>query len=132
MKGNSVYKVKTNLFGLPPQPGFPPPDKTVPVPNPTVLINDEFFYPWLAQELPGHLLSSWAPPSKLDYRTYDFPGNDVFLKCDGRALRGMPVASACVKGGRSGYSVKLISCDTVQSFPTGETKKPDPMDGYCL
>jgi len=127
LKGNSDYEVKINHFELPPQSST---STTVPVSR-GELINNKFFYSWLAQKLPDHLLSSWAPPLELNYDTYEFPGKDVFLKCDGRALEEMPVASACVKGGRSGYSVKLISCDTVKDLIPSETKKPPDLDEYC-
>lgn len=97
----------------------------------TKLTKGQFFYPWLAHPLPGHLLSSWAPPRQLDYETYDFPDNN-FLKCDGRALENMPVASACVQGGRSGYSVKLISCETARSINDDtDTKQLSAIDEYC-
>ena len=128
LKGNTVYKVEIGHFILPPPLSFP--GTVIPV---SKLIRDQFFYPWLAQELPDHLLSSWAPPRQLNYETYEFPGNDVFLKCDGRALENMPVDSACVQGGRSGYSVKLISCDTVKGFPS-DTRKPSDINTaneYC-
>ena len=53
-----------------------------------------------------------------------------FLKCKHPALKGMPVPSSCAAGGRSDYSVKLISCETVQGFPSG-TKKPGNISEYC-
>ncbi len=117
---------------LPPPP--PPPDSPQTPPHiarpgppnhPRIaLTQGRFFYDWLAQDLPAHLLSSWTPRRPKDYDNYTLDEN-VFLKCDGKALEKMPSASACVMGGRSGYSVKLISCETAQSF---ENKPPAE---YC-
>ena len=91
------------------------------------LTEAKIFYPWLAQELPAHLLSSWAPTTKRNrYNEYDFP-KERFLKCKNPALKGMPVPSSCVVGGRSDYSVKLISCEKVKSF----SDQPDNISEYC-
>ena len=104
--------------------------------GPPALTQGRIFYHWLAQELPAHLLSSWTspiPPQKLDYEEYVsssvFPDSS-FLKCKHPALKAMPVPSSCVVGGRSDYSVKLISCEAVQGFPS-ETKKPGNISEYC-
>ena len=105
------------------------------IPNPR-LTQGNLFYPWLAPgrddpgDLPDGLLSSWFNPMPLDYKDYEFDNRsltDHFLKCRHKALDGMPVSSSCVGLGRTGYSVKLISCDKVKSL----NLKPDDIDSYC-
>ena len=109
--------IKTGIRGEPPT-------------NISWLTSSNIFYKWLAQDLPGYLLSSWTPTTdKNRYAEYKFPDSN-FLKCHKPALKGKPVPSSCVKGGRSDYSVKLISCETVNNFPP-ETKKPSPINEYC-
>ena len=96
------------------------------------LSQGNLFYPWLARsdpdkaELPAGLLSSWVNPDPVNYEEYRFD-NNRFLKCDGPALPNMPVPSACAHGGRSGYSVKLISCEMVRNF----SLQPDNINEYC-
>lgn len=91
------------------------------------LSDGKIFYPWLAQKIPDHILSSWAPDLyELDYEQYELSSSS-FLKCHDRAFPGMPVDNDCIKGGRSGYSVKLISCETAQGF----SKAPSNMSEYC-
>ena len=130
------YNIDASEISLPPNvpvgsiPSSLHPAKLLGVPP--ALTRGQIFYPWLAQELPSHLLSSWTspiPPQKLDYENYAFPDSS-FLKCKHPALKGMPVPSSCAAGGRSDYSVKLISCETVQGFPS-ETKKPGNISEYC-
>ena len=92
------------------------------------LTQGRIFYPWLAQKLPDYLLSSWAPTSDPErYGNYNEPELDSgdsnappFMRCDPHVQsRNMPVPSSCVGGGRSGYSVKLISCDIVRRMAGG-------------
>ena len=101
-----------------------------PRPRADLMTSGKIFYPWLA-DLPDHLLSSWTPTTDMNrYQDYIFP-EQIFLKCEHKALKGKPVHSSCAAGGRSGYSVKLISCETVKDFPS-ETKKPSNIDDrYC-
>ena len=97
--------------------------------NLPALTQGRIFYPWLAQELPDHLLSSWAStiaPEKLNYDAYQLSSSS-FLKCPHKALANMPVPSACAGGGRSGYSVKLISCEIAASL----SSHPAPINEYC-
>ena len=88
---------------------------------PHPLTQGNLFYPWLAsspnsaEKLPGGLLSSWVNPNPLDYREYSFDTNR-FLNCKSKAEKDRPVPSDCAAGGRSTYSVKLISCETVKEF----------------
>ena len=82
------------------------------------------FYPWLARKLPDQLLSSWTNPKFLDY-TKRYIVESEFLNCATPAKHGMPVPSACVGMGRSGYSVKMISCDRIKDF------SPAPPAGFC-
>ena len=85
------------------------------------------FYPWLANPLPDRLLSSWTNTTKPNrYKEYSFP-EDTFLECEGPALKGMPVPSACASGGRSGYSVKLISCEIAKDLEP----QPSDIDDFC-
>ncbi len=108
---------------LPPDPNAPPPVRpAVLFETPgesNYLTKGRIFYPWLAQKLPDYLLSSWATQSpsvnRKRYEYYDFPEKN-FLHCENTALEDMPVPSACVVGGRVGYSVKLISCETVDTL----------------
>ena len=147
----SSEKVRTDLINLPPNlpvPGQSPKDDAVlEGPNwplctipPCPLTQGNLFYPWLARsgpdkaELPAGLLSSWTNPLPLNYENYDFPDKPFdnfpegrFLQCPFPAEGKMPVPSACAAGGRSGYSVKLISCETVKDFDL----KPDNIDAYC-
>ena len=93
------------------------------------LTSRRIFYRWLALDLPGGLLSSWAPTqAPTRYEEYQFPDLS-FLKCNTKALRGKAVPSSCVVGGRSGYSVKLISCETVQALDSH--LQPSNIDEYC-
>ena len=110
---------------------------TTPPPRPNnlnpPLSQGNLFYPWLARQgkLPDGLLSSWFNPHPLDYQHYDFTENqnlsNHFLTCTHKALKNMPVSSSCVGLGRTGYSVKLVSCESVKSF------KPPPsdIDEFC-
>ena len=97
------------------------------------LTRGQLFYPWLAGkggELPDGLLSSWFNPKPLDYKEYKFDNTVLkagLLKCDYEALKDMPVSSSCVGLGRTGYSVKLISCDAVKRM----NPKPAKIDTYC-
>ena len=110
----------THYYSLPPRPI--PPNQLFPA-----LTKGDIFYPWLAQELPAHLLSSWAPTElEKRYTEYKFPENK-FLKCAHKATKDMPVPSSCAIGGRSDYSVKLISCEAVNDFDP----KPGNIDEYC-
>ena len=89
------------------------------------LTQGRIFYPWLARDLPGDLLSSWVPTSDFerygDYNAPSSPDSSLFMKCnppvkaEDDPSQRMPVPSSCVGGGRSGYSVKLISCDMVKN-----------------
>ena len=130
-------KVRTNLINRPQNtsiPGTPlKPAATLWGPNspPRLYPNyplsqGNLFYPWLANPLPDRLLSSWTNPDPLNYQKYEFPDNR-FMECSGPAREDMPVPSACASGGRSGYSVKLISCETVKDF----ADQPSNIDEYC-
>ena len=103
------------------------------------LTQGNLFYPWLASELsagepkpelPGGLLSSWFNPKPLDYQNYDFDTTqmrDHFLTCDHKAVDDMPVPSSCVGLGRTGYSIKLISCSQMEKLQP----QPPNKDAYC-
>lgn len=90
------------------------------------LTSGKIFYKWLALDLPAELLSSWAPTrDPLRYNEYKFP--EDFLTCVHTALKGKAVQSSCAVGGRSGYSVKLISCEAVQAMDS----PPPDINEYC-
>ena len=104
-------------------------------PQAQALTQGRIFYPWLAQELPAHLLSSWVTSQPEDdkfyYDEYEFP-EKPFMECGGQALEGRPVPSACAQGGRSSYSVKLISCEAVERLIDEGSKAPEEgLDKYC-
>ena len=83
------------------------------------LTQGKFFYPWLAR-LPQHLLSSWSPNNittgVLKYENYKI--GESFMNCHKPPPDNdkAQTPSACVRGGRSGYSVKLISCEVVDKL----------------
>jgi len=70
---------------------------------------------------PAHLLTAWVPHTSRDrYEDYStFPAR-MFAKCyestDNPNPALKPIPSGCSVGGRSGYSIKLISCETVDQF----------------
>ena len=118
LKQGDARDVKNDqVINMSPAKVNPPPSSTQP---PLLrLTSGKLFYPWIVKELPGDLLSSWAPPITPD-RYRDYTLNDLtFLKCQAPAKTGMPSPSACAIGGRSGYSVKLISCEALSSRLTG-------------
>ena len=82
--------------------------------------------PWLAKD-PAHFLTAWAPvTAKARYDKYDFP-DQVFGKCQGVAKTedDHHIPTGCAEGGRSGYSVKLISCETARAL------EPPPPNFPC-
>lgn len=60
-----------------------------------------------------HLLTSWAPHRAVNFA---FP-TDRFMNCDGKgeASDKVPIPGRCFAGGRTGYSVRLISRDHLLS-----------------
>ena len=52
-----------------------------------------------------HLLTSWAPNTA---QSFDFPAKR-FAECEQEATLGTMIPGKCVAGGRTGYSVRLIS-----------------------
>ena len=91
------------------------------------LSQGNLFYPWLANPMPNRLLSSWTNTREANrYKEYGFP-DKTFLECGDKALEDMPVSSACASGGRSGYSVKLISCEIAKDLEP----KIDNISEYC-
>ncbi len=100
---------------------------------------NHFGYNWLAtfpppniQDLKGpetifSILSSWAPAipkgEQMDYSDYnlEYKKNDpgkLFMRCHAPVRKkDRSNTSGCIAGGRSGYSVKLISCNVLGSFP---------------
>ena len=86
--------------------------------------------PYLIRD-PAHLLTGFMPTTSPDrYTDYNAPGANPSMKCYEPTPDGQHIPSGCAVGGRSGYSVKLISCDVVRSLPSA-TATPDIMDIYC-
>lgn len=96
----------------------------------SALTQGKIFYPWLASDLPGDLLTSWVPTRNReryeDYKErmglFEDAGRITapFMNCDTPVQSPLqPVPSSCVAGGRSGYSVKLISCEVVKELWNG-------------
>ena len=79
---------------------------------------------------PAHTLTSWGPTTRKDrYKHYGFP-EKIFMKCQQPASKQQIkylIPSSCAAGGRSGYSVKLISCEQVKRF----SNRPPSLDSYC-
>ena len=118
LKQGDARDVKNDqVINMSPAKVNPPPSSTQP---PLLrLTSGKLFYPWIVKTLPDDLLSSWAPPITSE-RYRDYTLDDLtFLKCQAPAKTGMPSPSACAIGGRSGYSVKLISCEALSSRLTG-------------
>lgn len=86
--------------------------------------------PYLIKD-PSHFLTGFMPTtSPLRYEDYNAssPPPKPFMKCYQPTQHPKHIPSGCAVGGRSGYSVKLISCDTVSSQPGIE---PTNLDVYC-
>lgn len=81
-------------------------------------------YDYLVKD-PAHFLNAWAPTTNRErYTNYDFP-TDTFAQCYKTTDKN---PSACIQGGRTGYSVKMLSCNLVQTF----SEKPDTFNlHYC-
>ena len=94
--------------------------------RPKVYASRNIRYSYLVLD-PAHFLSSWAPSTKRDrYQKYDFP-DKMFTKCYKPSDKGGAIPSGCAEGGRSGYSIKTISCDMVQTFEP----QPPNLSEYC-
>ena len=79
--------------------------------------------PYLIRD-PAHVLTSWAPTLRKErYDSHTFP--EAFMRCQSPASKFIP--SGCVRGGRSGYSVKLISCGHVRRL----LNRPSNWGDYC-
>lgn len=84
----------------------------------------------------GRLLTGWIPPR--DIVTYEFKPNERFGQCQVAANDSAPIPSSCEKGGRTGYSVKIISSDYLLDMhelggvggSTDHIKNPPPADFY--
>ncbi len=81
---------------------------------------------------PAHLLTSWVPPTQRErYSNYSFP-EKMFAKCythtgNSSISNLLPIPSGCSKGGRSGYSIKMVSCDLVKTFQP----QPNNLQAFC-
>ena len=60
---------------------------------------------------PDQLLTSWVQKSSADYT---FP-EEMFGKCQKEPTDTVPIPGNCVVGGRTGYSVRIISRDFLLS-----------------
>ena len=82
---------------------------------------------------PAHFLTGFMPTTSQDRYAaglYNTPP-DTFMKCYETTKDGFHIPSGCAVGGRSGYSVKLVSCDIIQSLPGVTSKPTDLSDNYC-
>lgn len=86
--------------------------------------NMEMRYPYWVKD-PAHFLTAWSPTtSRYRYQNYSFP-EKVFSQCSKTTDKN---PSACIQGGRSGHSVKMLSCQVVETY----SKKPkDFKIQYC-
>ena len=64
------------------------------------------------------------------YTDYNATGAKPSMKCYEPTPDGQHIPSGCAVGGRSGYSIKLISCDIVKSLPSA-TDTPTNINAYC-
>lgn len=86
---------------------------------------------WMIKN-PNHLLTGWAPSGAFQY---NFP-KEVFGECISESTDNTPVPGKCARGGRVGYSVKIISEDYLNSSELplggeglkGRIKNPPPAD----
>lgn len=69
---------------------------------------NKLMYALIGSDNFGQLLTGWI--SKPDLSSYEFD-KDRFGNCTKDASKDAPVPGSCEKGGRTGYSVKLISSD---------------------
>lgn len=84
----------------------------------------------------GRLLTSWIPPRQID--TYDFKPEERFGQCLTPANDNSPTPGSCEKGGRTGYSVKIVSSDYLLDShelggvggATDKIKNPPPPEFY--
>ena len=85
--------------------------------------------PYLVKD-PSHFLSGFVPTTSRDrYNDYSTPDPENFMKCYKPTQDPYHIPSGCAVGGRSGYSVKLISCETVDTQPGPEPTNINP--DYC-
>ena len=72
-------------------------------------------YPYVMRD-PSHFLTSWAPTTQRNrYENYSFP-QAVFAQChESIKNKDVLIPSGCKQGGRSGYSVKLVSCAALRN-----------------
>lgn len=80
-----------------------------------------------------HLLTGWAPNGVQDFR---FP-SQRFARCERAASEGIPTLGSCQVGGRTGYSVRLLSRDHLieqswrvggEGTPAAKILNPPPID----
>ena len=85
--------------------------------------------PYLVKD-PSHFLSGFVPTTSRDrYNDYSTPDPKNFMKCYKPTQSPYHIPSGCAVGGRSGYSVKLISCETVDIQPGLKPTNMNP--DYC-
>lgn len=85
--------------------------------------------PYLIKD-PAHFLSGFMPSTNpYRYNDYGTPDPAAFMKCYKPTKKDYHIPSGCAVGGRSGYSVKLISCETVDTQPGIKPTNLNPI--YC-
>ena len=87
------------------------------------IIGDKPRHSYMLQD-PAHFLTAWAPTTeKLRYADDNLESGPkgekhMFAKCykqtPQQADGQFQIPSGCVEGGRSGYSIKLVSCNFVK------------------
>ena len=99
--------------------------------NPTKFIGSKSRQPYMLLD-PAHLLTQWASTTSEErYMDYKQPSSiPTFSKCHKQTplTKDTQIPSGCVEGGRSGYSVKLVSCSLVKS---SLNPKPADISEYC-
>ena len=92
----------------------------------------ENFPPYILND-PSFLLTGFVPPIKPDrYDSYEEHEKSPFMKCPtpDSKTSDKHVPSGCARGGRAGYSVKLISCKMVEALSPGN-RPAGFNDKYC-
>lgn len=90
--------------------------------------------PWIIKD-PAHLLTGFVPTAHPDrYNDFNAAGPEIFMRCYKPTRKDQQtdhIPYGCAEGGRSGYSVKLVSCDIINSL-SSPTQKPTSLNqSYC-
>ena len=93
--------------------------------------------PWIIKD-PAHLLTGFVPTVHHDrYSDFNFDNAGLeyaFMKCYKPTKKDSGtnhIPYGCAEGGRSGYSVKLVSCDIIRSLPSATKTPTNLATNYC-